>query len=123
MARTEWRPDLFDHVADLAWELWLDENEPKLLAQARAEAPKVTGNLRYNHKVVRLPKRVAHLLGDTFYAHWVHDGRGPVVPKVAKALRWVTKAGVVVYARRSGPSKPNPWLVRACQKLGLRVVR
>lgn len=54
------------------------------------------------------------------YAQIVFAGRGEVRPVRAKALRWVTKTGQVVYAQRSRPVPPNRWPLRVFQQLGLR---
>lgn len=44
------------------------------------------------------------------YARWVHEGRGVVYPVNARALRWVTPSGQVVFARSSSAYAGNPFL-------------
>ena len=46
--------------------------------------------------------------GGEFYGHWVREGRGPVVAKKAKALRFEID-GVVIFRKRVGPAKANPY--------------
>jgi hypothetical protein len=45
------------------------------------------------------------------YSIWVHDGRGPVEAKNAKALRFVV-GGQVLYRKRVGSAKANPYMKR-----------
>lgn len=52
---------------------------------------------------------------DVEYAYWVHQGRGPVYPVQARALRWVTPNGQIVFARSAGPYAGNPFLVDALE--------
>lgn len=54
------------------------------------------------------------------YAMYVHEGTGLfgpkkklIRPKTARALRWRTRGGSVVYARFSRGSKPRPFLREA----------
>jgi hypothetical protein len=101
--------------------------------QMQAEAPVLTGVMRAEHRVDP-PKRQAdgyHIIFRTEarsregypYPIAVHNGRGPVFPRRAKALRWVTRAGVVVFAKRSGPAAPNPWMWRTFARIGFKQVR
>lgn len=97
------------------------------------EAPVLTGVLRQEH-TVDLPVRRGNAWHVIFraearskegfpYPIAVHNGRGVVRPKRAKALRWVSRSGAVVFARRSGPSKPNPWMWRAWVRIGFSEIR
>lgn len=42
-----------------------------------------------------------------YYAKYVNDGRGPVVPKKAKALRWYSPrlSGNAVFSQKAGPAE------------------
>jgi hypothetical protein len=100
------------------------QNSGDIKAMMRAEAPYDTGLLRASHSADP-PKKVAggYLLrfrAEIFYAVYQHQGYGPIVPRVAKALRWVDKAGVVVFAQRVRAQPANPWMYRAFVRLGLR---
>jgi len=54
------------------------------------------------------------------YAQIVFAGRREVRPVRAKALRWVTKSGAVVYAQKSRAVPPNRWTLRVFRQLGFR---
>jgi hypothetical protein len=56
------------------------------------------------------------------YARVHHDGRGPVVATNAKALRFVVN-GRVLYRKRVGPAKGNPFLRSVAARLRPRFVR
>jgi hypothetical protein len=51
---------------------------------------------------------------DGFY-YWqtVNDGRGPIVPREARVLHWVSKEGEDVFAMRAGPVAPRHMIQRA----------
>lgn len=52
------------------------------------------------------------------YAKWVEDGRGPVYPKKAKALRFRPKgSSKYVFAKRVGPAKGIHFMRGAVQRL------
>lgn len=93
----------------------------------RQEAPIDTGLLRASHSADPPRKTdrgwAIRFRAEVFYAIIQHEGRGEVRPVRAKALRWVNKAGVVVFAQRSGPVAENPWLYRAFIRLGFTRVR
>ena len=59
------------------------------------------------------------------YAAIVHNGRGPVFPRRAKALRFRVR-GRLVFAKRVGPARAQPWLrnamVYAATRDGFRVI-
>lgn len=100
--------------------------------QMQAEAPVLTGVMRHEHRVDQPVRRADgwHILFRTearsregfAYPIAVHNGRGEVRPVRAKALRWVSRSGAVVFARRSGPSRPNPWMWRTFVRIGFRGV-
>lgn len=46
---------------------------------------------------------------------WFHDGRGPVKPQNAKALRFCIH-GELIFRRSVGPSKPNPVMQKGAQE-------
>ena len=47
---------------------------------------------------------------------WVHDGRGPVVAKRAKALRITLPGGAVIFRKRVGPAKANPFMQKGLDR-------
>ncbi len=98
-----------------------------MLAVLRAEEPYDTGRMRDQSGILR-PVRVAGGFVVTFYTRvkygvYVHEGHGWIFPKKAKALRWVNKAGVVVFARRVRPVKARPFFYSTFRRLGFRKVQ
>lgn len=127
MVKTIFHEDVNQRLlADTANGYWA-RNASKITAAHRAQAPVDTGLLRASHILeppVRRPKSfVLKLLVKAPYADPVHRGHGWIYPKVAKALRWVTKAGVVVFAKRVRPVPANPWTVRAWTTLGFKKIK
>lgn len=59
---------------------------------------------------------ILELVSDAFYLKWILNGRGWVYPVRAKALRWETATGQVVYAKSARPTKPNPFPQRGWAK-------
>lgn len=57
---------------------------------------------------------------DVEYAYWVHEGRGAIVAPPGRVLRWVAPDGTVVFSRRSGPAKAQPFLRKAMEAHGVR---
>jgi hypothetical protein len=102
-----------------------------VLREMQRESPVRTGLMRASHAVDR-PRRVGvdwliryRVKADRSgfpYPIAVHNGRGWVYPVRKKALRWVTRAGAVVFAKSARPSRPNPWLWRTFVRLGFRNV-
>lgn len=80
--------------------------------EAQVAAPVVTGHLRRSIASTATPEE-GTVGTNVPYARAVHDGRGEVRPVRARVLRWVMPNGTVVFAMRSGPTKPNPFLRRA----------
>lgn len=103
-----------------------------VLRRMQQESPVLTGLMRASHAVDR-PRRVGvdwvirfRVKADRSgfpYPIAVHNGRGWVFPVRKKVLRWVTRSGAVVFAARSKPSRPNPWMWRTFVRLGFRNVR
>jgi hypothetical protein len=100
-------------------------------AALQSEAPMLTGAMRASH-TVDPPRKVGNGWLIRFrveannngfpYPIAVHNGRGVVRPVRKKALRWVSRSGVVVFATRSRPSRPNPWMWRTFTRIGFRSV-
>lgn len=62
-------------------------------------------------------RRVRILVGTRVkYAPIVHNGRGPVVAKRAKALRFTLPNGNVVIRKSVGPARPRPFLVAGARR-------
>lgn len=132
MASASFNPTEVEQLkAELAEAYWR-EYSGEITSIMRQEAPVDTGLLAASHSAdppLRVPGgwllrwRVKARRGDVGYPVIVHEGRGEIRPKNAKALRWVNKLGAVVFAQRSGPVAANPWLVRAFQRCGFRDVR
>lgn len=102
-------------------------NAPVIVAGHRLQAPIDTGLLAASH-VLEPPVRIVggfrlRLRIKAPYARVVHGGHGWIYPKTAKALRWVTKEGQVVFATNVRPVKGNPWTVRAWTQMGFVRVR
>lgn len=92
--------------------------------RAKATAPRRTGRLKASHVKLPLRPTPAGWIGDVIatarYARWVHDGRGPVHPKRAKVLAFRGRGGQMVFARRVGPARPQPWLRLALEWVAAR---
>jgi len=88
----------------------------KIIADARSNLQNngsvVRGQLLASIKILdRLGDLDAVVGSDLEYAYWVENGRGIVEPVNAKVLHWVDKVtGEDVFAMRSGPSEPMPFL-------------
>lgn len=81
-----------------------------------------TGALRNSVRSVRSTVSthgVTYLVGSELpYAKWVEGGRGPVVPRRAKVLRFKPKgAHGYVFAASVGPAEGSHWLQRAFEQL------
>lgn len=128
MASVTFHPDARDTIAAIGVATWVRDAQPVVLAAMKAAAPIDTGHLRFTH-IPRLPKRVGRgewsiaFVALAGYSYLVHEGRGWVYPVRAKALRWVSKGGTVVFARSARPTSPNRWMPRAMRRVGLRNVR
>jgi hypothetical protein len=112
------------------------------LARARATSRAIKNNL---FVVMDEELATAHVVAGPYWARYYHDGRGIVLPTEARVLVWfkdsrqdprrndsptfvgrrLTKeefknakdAGLLVIARRSGPSRPNPFFTLAAGDL------
>lgn len=103
--------------------------QERVYQRAIRTAPKRSGNLARKHR--KLPLRVTpngyvgEVENTARYANIVHEGRGPIVPRRARALRFRIR-GRLVFARRVGPAKAQPWLrnamVWAAKRDGFRVI-
>ena len=127
MARVTVDAQVVEALKDELAEAYYRRNYATLISTMRQEAPKDTGLLRASGSIDP-PRRVkgGYLLRFRFvapYAWFVHEGHGVIVPKTARALRWVTKQGVVVFAQRVRPVKARPWLFTGFRRLGFRKVR
>lgn len=90
----------------------------------RAEAPFRTGRLRagIRYRTVQgTDETKLTVTSAAPYTKWVIYGRGPVVAKRAKALRFEPgpPGSGFIFRRRVGPSKPNPFHRRAQARLGM----
>lgn len=90
--------------------------QDRVYHRARRTAPKRTGTLSRSHRKLPLRNTPAGWVGEVVatarHARIVHDGRGPVFAKRARALRFRIR-GRIVFARSVGPAKAQPWLRRA----------
>lgn len=93
----------------------------RVVAALWDEAPEQTGRLkkglRARTTVDSGSRMELRITSEAFYTPWVIHGRGPVVARRAKALRFVID-GKVIFRKRVGPSRPNPFHRRALAKLG-----
>lgn len=128
-------PTVVDRLAeDMATE-YQRTKAPAILLLMQVEAPVDTGQLRASGRVDSIVHRENQ---DRIIRFWfrrfneppgvsvaqiIFAGRREVRPVRAKALRWVTKAGVVVFAQRSRAVPPNRWTLRVFQRLGFRDVQ
>jgi len=57
------------------------------------------------------------------YNRHVHEGRGPVVAKPGKVLRLVLCNGTVLYRKRVGPARANPFMDKGLAKATPRILK
>jgi len=129
MATVEFIPAAPKIIGELGRDNWALQHQPTVLAAIRREQPVDTGNMRFQTTAV-YPARpygtngwVIRFVARTHYSLINHEGRGWVYPIRAKALRWVSKSGAVVFAKRSRPVAANRWFPRAFRSLGLNNVQ
>ena len=134
MARVEIAPRAIEELTERMSREYLNRYAPLILTLLKFATPLDTGALRasgtFDQQIYqdaqsriirfRFPARSPE---GREYAQIVFAGRREVRPVRAKALRWVTKAGVVVYAQKSKAVPPNRWTLRIFQQLGFRDAR
>jgi len=86
--------------------------EIKALAIQQNLVPYKTGRLQRSLLVLQRPDGSAVITSREQYAYYVHNGRGPVVPRRKKALSFKIN-GKKVIVKRVGPAKAQPFLVEA----------
>lgn len=133
MARVVLTPGAIDRLTDDMVADYAKNKAPTVLTLMKIGTPVDTGLLQLSGRI----ESTIHRQGrdrilrfrfdrpgdrDVSVAQIIFAGRGEVRPVRAKALRWVTKAGVVVFAQRSRPVPPNRWTLRVFQQLGYRAV-
>lgn len=134
MARVEIAPRAIERLTDDMSARYLRDYAPLILVLLKFATPIDTGALRASATFDRQIYRVQQSRVIRFrfparspegfeYAQAVFAGRKEVRPVRAQALRWVTKTGVVVYAKRSRAVPPNRWTLRVFQQLGFRDAR
>ena len=98
----------------------------RVLNRAIVLTPVDTGNLRAQNSMrVRRGRKL--ITGEVFnnarYAAAVHNGTKAytVVPRRRKALRWRTKGGDVVFAKKARipARRGRPWLLRALREIAI----
>lgn len=134
MARVDVIPGAVNRLTDDMTAKYQREKAPTILLLMQIETPVDTGALRLSGRVDptlyrqgrdRVIRFVFDRSGEppgVSVAQIIFAGRGEIRPRQAKALRWVTKRGIVVYATRSGPVPPNRWPLRVFSRLGFRAV-
>ena len=135
MARVEVVPGALVKLEDEMTEKYHREKAPTILLLMKIGTPVDTGQLRASGRVDPIlhragRDRIIRFWFDRFdrpngvsVAQIIFAGRREVRPVRAKTLRWVTKAGVVVFAQRSRAVAPNRWTLRVFQQLGYRNTR
>lgn len=108
-------------------EAYYRANYSALLRIIRFDQPFDTGLLRASTSIDP-PKFIAGVWVLRFrakarHARVVYKGHGVIVPKVAKALRFVTKTGQVVYTKRVRAVKGNPYFYNSFRRIGFRSIR
>lgn len=101
---------------------------PTILATMRRECPVDLGLLQQQHAIDPMVKTgprsyLVRFRALPYYGVYVHEGHGVIVPKFAKALRFVTKGGKVVFTKRVKAVPANPWMWRALKLCGFDAVR
>lgn len=95
----------------------------RVVEKIRAEAPVRTGRLRKGITFKTLQNGTVMRIGISSaapYTLFVIRGRGPIVAKNAKALRFEPgpPGSGFIFRRRVGPAKANPFVARAMAQLG-----
>lgn len=125
MARVELQPRAVERLKDEMVVEYHRVKAPLILILMQIEAPVDTGMLRASGSVDPTiardgNARIIRFRFNTHYVQYVFAGRGIVRPVRAQALRWVTKTGVVVFAKSSRAVPPNRWTLRVFIRLGYR---
>lgn len=135
MARVEIAPRAVEQLTEELSAEYLRRYAPAIMFLLQFETPIDTGRLRASatydpflhrdgqSRVIRFRFPARNPENGVYYAQIVFAGRGEVRPVRARALRWVTKSGVVVFAQKSSAVAPNRWPIRVFQRLGMRDVR
>jgi hypothetical protein len=118
-----------DRLAAKFADRWVNTMVREVSNSWAIRTPVDTGHLRAS-RLTKVRKRSTRVIGWVYtrvhYAPMVHDGRGPVVPVRAKALRFVYN-GRVIFRQRVGPAKAQPYAAHATVAVArahhLRVVR
>ena len=63
----------------------------------------VTGTMSNSVKAYVYSMWTADVVVDTYYAGWVDDGRGPVVPVRAKVLHWISPQYGSIWTKYAAP--------------------
>ena len=93
----------------------------KLLKLAREEVPKRSKRLMNSlHIRVTSPTSLQLVEGED-YGYFVRRGTSPhpIYPRFKKALWWPGLGHPIAYVRRHPGTKPNPYHIRALDRLGL----
>lgn len=125
MARVELQPRAMERLTADMVNQYHRRVAPLVLTLMKIEAPYDTGLLRSTGRVDPVVTKVGtswiiRFEFPTDYTQYVFAGRREVRPVNRQALRWVTKAGVVVFAKRSRAVPPNRWTLRVFVRLGYR---
>ena len=134
MARVEIQPGAVERLTNDMAQQYLRDLAPLILVLLRFATPVDTGVLRASGTLDQRIYRDAQSRIIRFrfpatspqgveYAQIIFAGRREVRPVRAKALRWVTKTGQVVFAQRSRAVPPNRWTLRVFRQLGFRDVQ
>ena len=90
-----------------------------VLGQSMKNTPVITGHLRRGQtsEVRGAGGTLIGVVGTNVpYARAVHDGRGPVEARPGGVLRFVIR-GKVLYRKRVGPAKANPFMRNALAQM------
>lgn len=93
-----------------------------LTAEIKKEAPVDEGRLQGSYNVRQAGSLSWAIVSNADYRWIVHEGRGAIRPRKAKALRidLGTKGGVI-FRRYAGPAKGNPFIDRAIDNMQPRI--
>lgn len=134
MAQVVLAPRAVDNVIDDLATRYHRLRAPRVLFLLQIATPVDTGALRASGRVDPILHRSGRdrVIRFTFdrngdpagfsVAQVIFAGRKEVRPVRANALRWVNKAGVVVFAQRSRAVPPNRWPIRVFVAIGYRNV-
>lgn len=111
-----------EEIYAIAWRKFLEQGAPKLVEYAIEEAPVDTGALAASISFEETGPISGRLVAASRHAAVTEEGHGDLYPTSQPLMKFLWKlAGHWVSTGHVNPVAPNPFLIRACRRLGLQV--